>query len=208
MKYVIILLILLIAIAGCVEPQKEEEITKINIARHGAQVYEFSHNILDTLRDVPINDTETIKNVSDQSSTFNIIFDDLASPEEKARYSVVSYNIIIKLKTFYAYERGIALGEENFNSYYHSDGTWFYNEQEILDANDENIIDHLNTDQESITIWLMGPDTGVEETSVEIEDRIVYIKGKTGKEIEIAADRFILAVFGFNDVEHFIQTIV
>ena len=145
MKYIVFLLGLAVLLAGCVDQNSTPDdftLEYIHIPGHGDQVYQFSNDVINTLERVPVNNPGAIKSLADSSERYIIVFDDLASPEEKARYSVVSYNVIIKLKTYYAYEKGIALGERNFPSYYHSDGKWYYNEQEIIDANDENIIDH------------------------------------------------------------------
>lgn len=184
-KTIILIAILSIAfVAACLEEQKDP-ILYIQVSGHGA--YEFTNNVRESI-EVPVNDPQTVKALIDNSKKIVIVFDG-SDEEDNARFQVSILNTIFKLQDYYAHEGKLL---DDFDSYYYIGDRWYNKTNDFVDEL------HLESDT---VLWFKGPNTGAEETSVKIDRNVIFIEGKTGKGIELAADRFILAVFGVNRIE-------
>lgn len=186
-----ILIAAVILVSGCTE-QKDEPLLKLRIPNQGNQIYEFTNDLREAIK-VPVNDEEALFYFVRDNEGFNIVFDG-SNPEDNARFQVTVFNIITKLFTFFPYE-GRILKSENFPAYYYindnGNRVWYNSVNEQIDE----------PDLSEPTLWLKGPNTGAEETSVFIDGNTVFIQGTDSKGVGMAGDKFILIAFGINKLE-------
>lgn len=158
----------------------------IKLPGHGDQLYQFSYDVAETLQ-IPVNSPDSIKQIMDNNDHYTFVFDG-SDTADNGRFRVSIINIVTKLKIYYSIEKDVVLGTGNFNAYYFIENNntreWYLNEEKVQAPLLRNP-----------TIWLRGPSSGNNETSVNINGNIVYINGASGRGIERAADRFVLAVF-------------
>jgi hypothetical protein len=168
----------------------QENITSIKLPGQGEQVYEFSYNIKETVQ-IPVNNADAIKELMDNNEVYAFVFDG-SDETDNGRFRVAVINIVTKLTIYYNYERYPPLTSDNFRAFYfinNGSGTVWY------DSNDQVIQAPVFSGP---VIWFKGPNTGANETSVRVNGNIIYVSGSTGRDIERAADRFVLAIFGIN----------
>jgi len=176
----ILILVSFVLISGCTERQP---VTEIVIPGHGDQVYTFAHDIYDSAK-VPVNDPQGIGLLFAINNRYTIVFDGSDS-QDNAYFRVVLINLG-KLPIYYAYEGRMV----TFDYLYYIDDQW-YNETdgEIGTPVFENPV-----------LWLIGPSTGAEETSLTLEDNIIYLQGTSYDNLTMAGDKLTLLVFGFDDL--------
>ncbi len=179
-------LVVIVVIAGCTG-QSENELT---IPGHENRVYEFSYSIKDTLQ-IPVNDAFALKQLIDNNNVYIFVFD--GSDEiDNGRFRVSMINIVTKLKMYYAAEKNMSLRTENFPVFYflhnNSIAEWYNSMEERVQAPVFS----------GPVIWFKGQNTGANMTAVTVNGNIIYVSGASGRDVERAADRFVLAVFGIN----------
>ena len=175
----LIAMILLLALAGCVQ----KPVTEITLPGHGQQIYAFANDIREALK-VPTNDPAGIKALFDSSSKVAIVFNG-SSPEDNRYFQVVVVNTVTKLQAYYSYEGKLM----RFDVYYYDNEGWH-------NSTGGAVLQPLN----GAAIWLLGPNTGAAATSVALERSVVYVQGTGYKELTLAADRLSLAFMGIERI--------
>ncbi|MBI2580121.1 MAG: hypothetical protein HYW27_04435 [Candidatus Aenigmarchaeota archaeon] len=172
MKISYILVIAVILIAGCV--QEEAPVNEVSIPGH-AEVYTFSNDIRDAIK---VNATEPAEmRKMFYKGQMNVVFDG-SSQQDNAYFTVVMSNIMAKVPTYLAYE-GVFI---KFQPYYFIGDTWY----------DKNGNEIEKPDFGGPVLWLKGPATGAEETSVKLENATIILQGTSYKELTLAADKLAL----------------
>ncbi|KHO47666.1 MAG: seg [archaeon GW2011_AR5] len=177
-----ILLISVIVISGCVEEQ--EPVTEIYVPGHGNQIYAFHNDIRESLK-VPVNNPEGIKALAAVSNGMYLVFDG-SNPQDNAYFTIVTTEITQKISTYYSYE-GRLFG---FMPYYHIGSQWY-------DSGGKEI---NKPDFSGPVMWLLGPSTGANDTSVTLVNSTVYISGTSYNNLTLAGDKFVLLIFGIDRV--------
>lgn len=175
-------LILIIITSGCVA---QEEIKEITIPGHGSQVYEFSYDVRESIK-VRSSGDDAISSLLRSAGRMSVIFNG-TSREDNGYFSAVAFNILSKLQTFYAYEGKLLSDIAVF--YY--DGGWHNKTGSAVEK----------PDLTDASIWLLGPHTGANGTSVTIDGSVIYIQGTSLKNIAMAGDKLALIAMGINSLE-------
>jgi len=177
----------LVLVSGCAQSS-----TSIKLPGHDDQIYEFSYDVKETLQ-IPVNNPDVVKQIMDSNSVYTFVFDG-SNEADNGRFRVAIINIVTKLKIYYSYEKNITMGSDSFYAFYFLENEtgrqWYKSENETVPA--PVFLGPV--------IWFKGPSTDANETSVHVNGNFIYINGATGRGIERAADRFVLAVFGVNNV--------
>lgn len=147
---------------GCVKSEKN--ITAIQLYD---QVYQFNTNLIDSIK-VNSSTPSEMQSLFNSAKNVCIIFNG-TSEEDNAYFAVVSYNVILKVNSYYT-----NLGE--FKKF--------------------GVCDETNMSQADAIIAMRGPNTGATENSVILTDKTVTIQGLEWKEFEKAGDKLVLNVFG------------
>jgi hypothetical protein len=177
MRFFHIAVICVIIVAGCV--QEEVALKEISIPGHN-DIYTFSNDIRDALK-VESNNPAAIKSQFYEGE-MSVVFDG-SSPQDNAYFTVVMTNIMAKVPTYLAYE-GVLI---KFQPYYFIGETWYNrNGDEIEKPKLANVL------------WLKGPSTGAEETSVNIINNTIILQGTSYQNLTLAGDRLVLEVMGIN----------
>jgi len=176
----ILFFIALIFISGCVE--EEREIKELVIPGHHT-TYQFSHDIRESI-EIPTNNFTGIRTSVFETEILNIVFDG-SSAEDNGIFGVVLFNVASKLNVYFAYEGKIW----RYNPFYYIGDQWYNGTEEI----DKPVL--------GITLWLLGPNTGANETSVNLIDDVIYLQGTSSENMELAGDKFALIVMGVREVE-------
>lgn len=183
MKPLIILSILLIVFASaCVQ---QTPITEITIPGH--PVYTFSNDVRESLQ-VKADNSDGIRKLISSTRHLTVVFDG-SDAKDNGSFGVVAFNIITKLQTYFVYEGQILA----VDSYYYIGEQWF------------GTVNNTNTQVErpgltDPVIWLKGPSTGANETSVLLDGNIIFVQGLTHKDLTLAGDRLTLIVLGIERV--------
>ncbi|MBI2578654.1 MAG: hypothetical protein HYW26_03010 [Candidatus Aenigmarchaeota archaeon] len=167
-------------VSGCVQQQRE--IKEITIPGH-PQIYSFSNDLREVLK-VPVSGKADMQILFLQSSSIDIVFNG-TSTQDNAYFRVVLIDMITKMQA-YASNEGKQL---TFRSYYFVDSKWYNS------TNGEIEKPGLGT-----AIWLKGPETGAEETSVRADESIITVQGTSYKNLTLAGDRLVLVVFGIDRI--------
>jgi hypothetical protein len=178
----IILLITLIAIAGCT--QKYQPVTEISIPGHGNEIYTFNNDIREALR-VHSNDPDEIKQIASQMDRMALVFDG-SDQQDNAYFNVVVTDLSAKIPVFYSYEGRLFY----FVPYYYLGDQWYNRTNDPIPKPDFDIP----------VLWLRGPSTGANDTSVNLVNNTVYISGTSYKNLTLAGDKFTLLVFGIDKI--------
>lgn len=181
MKKIYILLLAIIFSLGCAE---QLPVTEIVIPGHGSQVYTFSYDIRQSLA-VKTNDPEGIKAIGASLTRMNIAFDG-SNEQDNAYFRVVLTNIGAKLPIYYSYEGRLI----QFDSYYFIEDQWY-------NSTNEEIERPVFSDP---TLWLSGPSTGANETSLVLTDNIINLNGDSYKGLTLAGDKLVLLFFNIDSV--------
>jgi len=180
--FLISIIIIFVALAsGCTE--NNTEIKEIAISGHGSQVYTFANDIREALK-VSVNEPIEIKRIFATNSNFVLVFDGSDS-QDNAYFRVVLINMN-KIPTYYAYEGRVL----SFEYYYYIGDNW-YNDT------DGNITRPAFAKP---VIWLKGPATGATETSLKLENNIIYLQGTSYKNLTLAGDKLTLLSFGIDNI--------
>lgn len=179
MKYhIFAIMIVVVLAAGCTQEQPR---TEIYIEGH-PQVYKFSYDLGKTSL-IESNNPAAIS--AAMASTNNITFFFDGSDQQDNGYTRVAIiNILQKLTPYYAYNGRIM----KYNSYYYTGETWFNSTGGEVQKPEVG----------GTVIWFLGPVTGANETSVEIRDNIIFIQGTSKDNFLMAADKFVLIIFGID----------
>ena len=177
MKALAVLLFSIIFVSACIEQPRE--IKEITIPGHGSQVYTFSNDIK-TASKVFANDEQSIRNIFLQNERIMLIFDG-SSQQDNAYFTVVATNLG-KIQTYLAYEGRIF----SFEPIYFIDEKWYDR------TGTEILKPELNN-----SLWLKGPSTGANGTSVTVEGNTIYLQGTDYKNLTLAADKLVLVVFNY-----------
>lgn len=167
-------------VSGCV--QQDKEIKEIIIQGH-PQIYSFSNDLREVLK-VPVRNKAGMQSLFLESSSIDIVFNG-TSTKDNAYFRVVLINMITKMQTYAANEGKQLL----FRPYYFVGSKWYNS------TNGE-----IEKPELGATIWLKGPETGAEETSVSADESIITVQGTSYKNLTLAGDRLILVVFGIDRV--------
>lgn len=176
---VAIIFISVVFISGCTEQQAE--IKEITIDGHGNQVYQFSYDIRESQK-IASDDPLAISMLVANSDYMNIVFDG-SDNQDNGYFQVVLINIVQKLTTYYSYE-GKAFSGLPIYYYITENNTivWYNSAQENI----------TEPDLSGTTLWLLGPSTGANETSVRLNNNTIYIQGTSYKNLTLAGDKFAL----------------
>lgn len=169
-----LVLALLVFVSACVQQQELREIT---ISGQGNQVYVFSYDIRESVKVKSSNET-SIRSLL-RTDSINILYNG-TNEQDLAYFNVALFNIREKLRTFYGYN-GILL---KFYPFYYT-------------ANE--LVNFSNASISNPTIEISGPNTGAAETSVTLTGKTVLVQGITSRNLQLAADRLVLAVFGIDE---------
>ncbi|MBI2172812.1 MAG: hypothetical protein HYT73_01205 [Candidatus Aenigmarchaeota archaeon] len=169
-----LLLIGVIIVAGCVE--QDSSIREVVIPGH-AEIYTFSNDLRDVL-EVPINDPAGIREQF-FSNKVNFVFDG-SSRQDNAYFTVTMTNIMAKVPAYMAYEGRII----EFTPYYFIGDLWYDRKGEEIER----------PEFQGPVLWLKGPSTGAEDTSVNIENATITVQGTDYGSLVLAGDRLVLAV--------------
>lgn len=178
-------IIAVILVSGCVSNEQEKEITEITISGHGNTVYVFSFDLRKSIA-IPSNDPASIREQVWGSDNIVIVFNG-SSEKDNAYFRMVMINTIAKFRTFFAYEGKIL----SYDTFYFEGDQWY---NKTLEKIDKPVF-------EDTVLWLLGPDTGADSTSVDIEGNIIYIKGTSPDDLLMAGDKFALIVMGVENIE-------
>ena len=171
------MLAVIILISGCVQQQ---EILEITIPGQGNQVYVFSYDIQESVK-IKSSNVTIIQNLLRSTDSINILYNG-TNEQDLAYFNVALFNIREKLRTFYGYN-GILLKFYPF--YYTAD----------------SLVNFSNASISNPAIEIMGPNTGATETSVTINNATVLVQGTTSRNLQLAADRLVLAVFNIDETK-------
>lgn len=187
MKKLIIIIIILtllavVMIAGCTS--EEKPITEISIPGHGTEVYTFYNDIHKAVL-VKTNDPQGIKAIGDSFTKMNIVFDG-SSTQDNGYFRAILISILAKVPIYYSYEGRIV----HFDSYYFIGDKWYNSTSEEIEK---------PVFQDPV-LWLSGPSTGANETSVILNNNTIYLNGDSYKGLTMASDKLVLLFFGINKV--------
>jgi len=115
---------------------------------------------------IKCNDEYGVKSLFDSSHKFCIAFDN-SSQTDNSYCTVVSYNLVFKITRYYT-----------------------------LSNRTVNFSVCSPEEQRDLTIWLKGPNTGADETSVMLTDSTITVQGTDFNNLEMAGDNLILIIFG------------
>lgn len=176
----LIALVSVLVVSGCTEQQP---ITEVSIPGHGNQIYAFHNDIRESLT-VPVNNPAGIKALINSSNGMNLVFDG-SSPQDNAYFTVVTTEVTEKISTYYSYE-GKLFG---FAPYYYMGEQWY----------DSGGVE-INGPPSGPVLWLLGPSTGANGTSLRLENSTVYLSGDSYKGLTLASDKLALLVFNIDKV--------
>jgi len=180
MKSAALLLVVIFAIAGCV--QQTGQITEITLPGH--PVYTFSADVRDSLK-YPVSDKEAIRQALLGADKINIIFDG-SDAEDNKYFQVVLYNLVTKMQTFFVYEGKIV----DFRTYYFIGDQWYNSTGGTI----------AKPEIEGASIWVKGPNTGGIDNSIIYFDNKIYLQGTTYGNLTLAGDKLALIVLGVERV--------
>lgn len=180
--YNALLVILIILVSGCVQ---QEEIKEITIPGHGSQIYEFSYDVRESIR-VRSSGEDSISALLRSADKIGIIFNG-TSKEDNGYFSAVAFNILAKLQTFYAYEGKLL---SDIAVFYYDEG-WHNKTGTAVEK----------PDLTGASIWLLGPHTGANGTSVSIDGSVIYVQGTSLKNIAMAGDKLALIAMGISSAD-------
>ncbi|MEM7819430.1 MAG: hypothetical protein QXD48_01215 [Candidatus Aenigmatarchaeota archaeon] len=183
-KKYILLIVILILVSGCIQ---QKEIKEIMIPGHGNQVYTFENDIREALK-VKTNNESGIKEIFLRNDHFNIVFDG-SNQQDNAYFRVVLINMA-KIPIYFAYDGRII----TFDYYYYIGEQWF-------NSTDGKI---TKPELKYPSIWFLGPNTGANETSVNLIDNVIYLQGTSYKNLTLAGDKLTLIVFGIEKIDNLI----
>ncbi|MBI5332616.1 MAG: hypothetical protein HZB65_03520 [Candidatus Aenigmarchaeota archaeon] len=143
----VISLIIVIAVSGCIN-QEETPKELYNITKDGVE-YVFLNNIYDTMN-MSVEDGSSIRKTINEPLSVKIAFNG-SNSEDNAYFSVVSYNLVEKLKNYYIYTRG-----------------------KMVDFSAVNLNGSEQFPYGSTIILLKGPNTGANITRVYYDNACVY----------------------------------
>jgi|GEM_PF-1816485 len=175
------MIVSVVAISGCInqeEPKKElRKFTKDGVE------YIFNNNIYDSLN-ISIQDEQYVKASIDSAQSIIIAFNG-SSLEDNSYFSVVSYNVVEKLKNYFVYSKG----------------------QINIDFKAIDIEQNKTIPGGATLIFLRGPNTGARGTSVYYDgncivnnvsiasfNSCIMVQGTDYKNFSLAADKLILSV--------------
>lgn len=177
-----LLLVVMALIAGCAE--ERQPITEISIQGRGSEIYTFSNDIHESLL-VKTNDPNGIKAIGKTFTEMNVVFDG-SNQQDNAYFRVVLTNINAKLPVYYSYEGRLI----SFNAYYFIDGVWYRSANETIEKPNFS----------SPVLWLIGPSTGANETSLRLENNTIYLSGESYKGLTLAGDKLVLLFFNIDSI--------
>ena len=177
------LAILIILVSGCVQ---QEEIKEITIPGHGSQVYQFSYDVRESIK-VRSSGEDAISSLLRNADRMSIIFNG-TSREDNGYFSAVAFNILAKLQAFYAYEGKLL---SDIAVYYYDESGWHNKTGAAVEK----------PDLTDASIWLLGPHTGANGTSVSIDGSVIYVQGTSLKNIAMAGDKLALIAMDISSVE-------
>lgn len=180
-KLLIFLLIGVVLVSGCAQQQPRNE---IYIRSHGNQIYTFANDIGEALR-VKTNDPQGIKDIGKTLEKLNIVFNG-SDVQDNAYFRVVLVNIGAKVPTYYSYEGRLVY----FDSYYFVDDKWFNSTNEETAPSFSGPV-----------LWLKGPATGANETSLVLMNNTIYLSGDSYKGLTLAGDKLVLLLFGIDKTD-------
>ncbi|MBI4896480.1 MAG: hypothetical protein HY832_02930 [Candidatus Aenigmarchaeota archaeon] len=178
LSYVILLIVALVLVAGCIQ---DEPIKELRIPGH-AEIYTFETDIREAVK-VYSNDPVLIRQKFFSADNVTLLFD--GSSGEDNAYFVVTLVNLGKIKTYFANEGRFI----QFTSYYLDRGQWFDSQNKPL----------ASAPNGTLMLWLKGPHTGANETSVTIENNTITLQGASLNDLRLAGDRLTLIVFGINE---------
>lgn len=176
MRLLIVVLLSVILASACVQ---QPEIKEIKIAGHGNQVYTFANDIRKAAK-VYANDPEAIRNIFLQNDRLALVFDG-SNQQDNAYFTVVVTNLG-KIQTYLAYEGKIF----SFEPLYFIDDRWY-----------DSTSTEIQKPELSNALWLKGPSTGADETSVTVVNGTVYLQGTSYQNLTLAGDKLVLIVFNY-----------
>lgn len=185
MKLLAILLIGVVLISGCTG-SSYQPVTEITIEGHGNQVYTFSNDIRQSLR-VPVNDPDGIKEIGRDYDIMAMVFNS-SSPQDNAYFTVVTTNMMNKIPNYDAYEGRVF---QLIPFYFDEKGQWY-------NRTGGNI---TKPDFRVPAIWLVGPNTGANETSLRLTNNTIYVSGTDYKNLTMAADKLTLLFFNIDKID-------
>ncbi len=138
----------------------------INVDGH---IYTFSKNPKESKK-VYCSNPELIQIKTYQAKKLMFVFNG-SNEKDNALFSVMGENIVLRLKPYFEYQ---GIKKE-------------YNASEI---------NSFVPEEDELVIKFLGPHTGANGTYVMLENNTIIISGNTTKGAQMAADRYVLAVFG------------
>lgn len=179
MKYIVFALVILVIAAGCV--QEKTPIKEISIPGQ-AKIYQFSSDLRSAVM-VKSNDEASINNIFYTAKNINIVFDG-SSETDNAYFNAVLIDFGSKVPLYLSYD-GIQI---KFTPFYTIGDDWY-------NATDDKITKPNFTEP---VLMLKGPDTGAEDTSVNIFNNTIVLQGTSYKNLTLAGDKLTLIVFGID----------
>ncbi|MBI5061423.1 MAG: hypothetical protein HZB67_03855 [Candidatus Aenigmarchaeota archaeon] len=192
--FLILIIFSVVLASGCINQPKEEPITLTTITKDGV-AYEFTNNIFDAMK-VPMIEQAEIKRIVTKASAVSIVFNS-SSKEENAYLTVINYNMVGKLSSYYTYSKQQFVDETFYNIYDVKNDRLMKFDRSINNWTESPTgIDNI----EWPILYLKGPNTGANETSVTLDEsgKIIYIQGTDYRNFSLAADRFTLEILGVN----------
>lgn len=181
MNKIFLVLLIVIAVAGCTQ---QKPVTELSIPGHGSQIYTFSNDIREALL-VKTNDPDGIKTISRNYDNYIIVYNG-SDLQDVGYFRVVAINLG-KIPIFYSYEGRLI----NFDYYYFAGGKWYNSTNEELDELPQF---------KYPVIWLLGPSTGTNETSLTLVNNTIYLAGKDYRGLTLAGDKLVLLFFGVEKI--------
>jgi len=178
----------MVFIAGCTSI-KDTPITNITVPGQNI-IYSFNSDIRQSIL-VKSDDEGAIRGLFYNESLMTFVFNG-TSPTDNSMFYVAAYDTVQKIPTYLAYQgHSLQVDKYYFLDAGGPDGVVWYN------STGDNI---TKPDMQGIVLWLKGPQTGANETSVGLAGKTITIQGMSAKNLSMAADKLALVVFGITDL--------
>lgn len=175
-------MIVVVVASACVQ-QPEKPLTELRIAGH-PQIYSFSYDLRESLK-VPVQNKLEIQQLFSAADRVSFVWNG-TSRQDNSYFKVVLINIYSKLSTYTVNEGKLM----RFDFYYFVNDTWY-------NATDNEI----PKPAVGTAIWLRGPETGADGTSVRLDGDVITLQGTSYKDLVLAGDRLVLVVFGIDSID-------
>ena len=184
-KYFFLFLVLILStviISGCINQQPEKK-ELYNVTKDGVE-YIFSNNVYESLN-ITIENEDLIRQTLDSPLSVVIAFNG-SNEQDNGYFSVVSYNLVEKLKNYYIYSKGKRVGFAAID----------INEGKIPPGNTIIVLRGPNTSARGTSVYYDN-ECIVNQIAISEFSRCVMIQGTDYKNLTLASEKLILSLLDF-----------